>query len=496
MADGPAGAMADTTVIPGLPIMAHRLSHGQTAPAAAHYKRHNPAPAPAPVHDTSSQQAFIGEVAPGAIAAQRKYGVPASVTIAQAIDESGWGQSTLATKDHNLFGIKGTGPAGSDPLPPRSTRTASWCRAPARSASTTTPRKASTITASSSPPAATTASPWPTGGTRTRSRRRSPGSTPPTRVTAPSSISLMRQYNLYRYDVASPAAKAGAHVPGGGPSPVAATSPGAAATSPVGAASPVAAIIPGLPVPAPTAPASLPSPAPTPSGGPAKGNGPGSQSPAPGPVASGPAQAAPGPSAAPTGTVPSAGPSTAPPAGASAGPTPSAAPSGQVPTGRPSSVPTARTPSARPTAAAPAAPTRPAAPPPRRRPGQLQLRRHPRRRHPGQRRPGRCRQGRCRQGRCRPEHHHAPRRGRQARPRRLQAGAVGEAGTGRACGRGPISGTIRIGAVGAALLRAVAGGARTAGRRSYADRGEAPGRRPPRRPRRLRRCRWRPRRPR
>ena len=28
------------------------------------------------------------------MATQRKYGVPASVTIAQAIDESGWGQST------------------------------------------------------------------------------------------------------------------------------------------------------------------------------------------------------------------------------------------------------------------------------------------------------------------------------------------------------------------------------------------------------------------
>jgi len=48
---------------------------------------------------------------------QRKYGVPASVTIAQAIDESGWGQSVLATNDHNLFGIKGTGPAGSDVQP-------------------------------------------------------------------------------------------------------------------------------------------------------------------------------------------------------------------------------------------------------------------------------------------------------------------------------------------------------------------------------------------
>ena len=51
------------------------------------------------------------------MATQRRYGVPASVTIAQAIDESGWGQSILATQDHNLFGIKGSGPAGSDLQP-------------------------------------------------------------------------------------------------------------------------------------------------------------------------------------------------------------------------------------------------------------------------------------------------------------------------------------------------------------------------------------------
>jgi Mannosyl-glycoprotein endo-beta-N-acetylglucosaminidase len=69
------------------------------------------------VQDTAAQQAFIGEVAPGAVAVQRRYGVPASVTIAQAIDESGWGRSSLATEDHNLFGIKGTGPAGSDAQP-------------------------------------------------------------------------------------------------------------------------------------------------------------------------------------------------------------------------------------------------------------------------------------------------------------------------------------------------------------------------------------------
>ena len=67
--------------------------------------------------ETRVQQAFISEVAAGAMAAQHRYGVPAAVTIAQAIDESGWGQSQLAAQDHNLFGIKGTGPAGSVPMP-------------------------------------------------------------------------------------------------------------------------------------------------------------------------------------------------------------------------------------------------------------------------------------------------------------------------------------------------------------------------------------------
>ncbi len=75
---------------------------------------------------TRNQQAFIALVAPGAIAAQQRYGVPASVTIAQAIEESAWGQSSLAARYHNLFGIKGTGPAGSVTLPTKEYESGSW----------------------------------------------------------------------------------------------------------------------------------------------------------------------------------------------------------------------------------------------------------------------------------------------------------------------------------------------------------------------------------
>jgi len=59
-----------------------------------------------------SGNAFIARVAADAILSQRETGVPASVTLAQAILESGWGKSGLSTKAHNYFGIKGEGPAG------------------------------------------------------------------------------------------------------------------------------------------------------------------------------------------------------------------------------------------------------------------------------------------------------------------------------------------------------------------------------------------------
>lgn len=56
-----------------------------------------------------AKQAFIDSISSGAVATMRKYGVLASVTIAQAILESGWGLSGLTLKAYNLFGIKATG---------------------------------------------------------------------------------------------------------------------------------------------------------------------------------------------------------------------------------------------------------------------------------------------------------------------------------------------------------------------------------------------------
>ena len=49
---------------------------------------------------------FIAKIAPYAVASQRETGVPASVTIAQAALESGWGEKAPG---HNYFGIKGSG---------------------------------------------------------------------------------------------------------------------------------------------------------------------------------------------------------------------------------------------------------------------------------------------------------------------------------------------------------------------------------------------------
>ena len=118
------------SVAAGLAVAApHPSGTGTATPAtrsrtSAPYRQHT-APATA-TPGTKSQQAFINQIAPGALAAQQRFGVPASVTIAQAIDESGWGSSQLAANDYNLFGIKGSGPAGSITLPTQEFENGQW----------------------------------------------------------------------------------------------------------------------------------------------------------------------------------------------------------------------------------------------------------------------------------------------------------------------------------------------------------------------------------
>jgi flagellum-specific peptidoglycan hydrolase FlgJ len=65
---------------------------------------------------------FVGEIARRAKAAT---GVPASVTVAQAILETGWGKHTIG-EAKNLFGIKGRGPAGSMRAPTREYINGKW----------------------------------------------------------------------------------------------------------------------------------------------------------------------------------------------------------------------------------------------------------------------------------------------------------------------------------------------------------------------------------
>lgn len=55
---------------------------------------------------------FIRAVASAARVSNAQSGVPVSVTVAQAILESAWGESLLARRANNYFGVKGTGSNG------------------------------------------------------------------------------------------------------------------------------------------------------------------------------------------------------------------------------------------------------------------------------------------------------------------------------------------------------------------------------------------------
>jgi len=60
-----------------------------------------------PMNDMD-KQAFFDKYAAWAMEQQQKYGIPASVTLAQAAIESSWGESTLSKEDKNMFGIHAT----------------------------------------------------------------------------------------------------------------------------------------------------------------------------------------------------------------------------------------------------------------------------------------------------------------------------------------------------------------------------------------------------
>ncbi|QER68350.1 muramidase [Paucilactobacillus nenjiangensis] len=55
-----------------------------------------------------SGNSFLSSIVNAAVLGWSKYGVLPSLTLSQAIIESGWGNSTLASVYHNLFGIKGS----------------------------------------------------------------------------------------------------------------------------------------------------------------------------------------------------------------------------------------------------------------------------------------------------------------------------------------------------------------------------------------------------
>lgn len=68
-------------------------------------RRYNVPEAELSVH-TRACDAYIKRFAPVAVAEMRKFGIPASITLAQALLESNAGESSLAKKANNHFGIK------------------------------------------------------------------------------------------------------------------------------------------------------------------------------------------------------------------------------------------------------------------------------------------------------------------------------------------------------------------------------------------------------
>lgn len=72
------------------------------------------------------RSAFVKKIAPYAVELGKEYGVLPSITIAQAILESDWGTSSLATQYNNYFGIKGDDPANTKVLQTKEYTNGQW----------------------------------------------------------------------------------------------------------------------------------------------------------------------------------------------------------------------------------------------------------------------------------------------------------------------------------------------------------------------------------
>src|SRR5215472_3237110 len=329
-------AAPGSAAIPGLPtaghgrssrlgwarVTPHRRAHLSPAPAQPPASPPSPAtagppspaqpPASASPAASSSEQQFIEMLLPGAIAAQRKYGVPAAVTIAQAIEESGWGQSGLAARDHNLFGIKGTGPAGSDMLPTQEfengqmvNRTAIFRVYHNFAESIDDHGKLLATSGYYRQAMADRQDPNKFAASLTGIYATDP-------AYGAKLIRNMQQYDLYRYGAARPAAPPGGPTPGG-PTPGGASIPGLPPTAP---APPSHPSHPGRPARRHVRPAGTPRPSgPTPTPRPSR--------PSPSPR-----QPAPSPAPRPSGTTPTPRPPGSAPMPRSPGSTATPRPSG------------------------------------------------------------------------------------------------------------------------------------------------------------------------
>jgi lysozyme len=69
-------------------------------------------PSSVPVALSDEQRLFIGQVGGVARRLRPEVGLPPSLVTAMAINETGWGQSTLSRQAHNYFGIKAAGQDG------------------------------------------------------------------------------------------------------------------------------------------------------------------------------------------------------------------------------------------------------------------------------------------------------------------------------------------------------------------------------------------------